>query len=214
MIKHNILIACDQAYYDDWGEKLLKSVHDFNPWLDGQLHCHVVNPSKFQPLEYVNYTFEDITFENDISRVSYLQSSRFIQVANKIRPDNFFVTLDADTICRQSFTEENFSVLFEEINVLKHKKADRWLAGFVTFNDVQFAEEYQDLLMQLPIANWLYGRDQDILKILSTKYQFKSVDASWMHYGKNRHNTSVFFTLKGTQKNKDKYLKIYKKYQK
>ena len=211
MQRYNILIGCDQKYYDDWGVHLLKSIYDRNKWLEHCLHCHIVNPTKFDPLPYVNYTTEYRNFESQESKISYLQAVRFLKVAEKIDSNNLFLTLDADTICTRSFIEKDFSMLFDQINVLLHRKSKHWLAGFITFNSVDFAQNYSKILLELPINEWRYGRDQVILANLSKQYEFNSIGPDWMYYGKNTKG-SVFYTLKGTQKIKNNYLDVYKRY--
>lgn len=211
MQQYNILIGCDQKYYNDWGIQLLKSILHLNPWLNNCLHCHIVNPTNFDPLPNVVYTVEEREFHSDDSRIAYLQAVRFLKVADKIDKDNFFITLDTDTICTQPFSYKEFSKVFDKINVLLHRKSQHWLAGFVSFNSEIFAKEYADLLLELPVSEWKYGRDQDVLAALSKKYEFTSVDSNWMHYGKKSID-SVFYTLKGTDKVKNKYLDVYRKY--
>lgn len=211
MQRYNILIGCDQKYYDDWGVHLLKSIYDRNKWLEHRLHCHIVNPTKFDSLPYVNYTTEYRNFESQESKISYLQAVRFLKVAEKIDSNNLFLTLDADTICTRSFIEKDFAMLFDQINVLLHRKSLHWLAGFITFNSVDFAQNYSKMLLELPIDNWSYGRDQVVLAKLSKQYEFNSIGHKWMYYGKNTKG-SVFYTLKGTQKIKNNYLDVYKRY--
>jgi hypothetical protein len=207
----NILIACDQKYYDDWGKTLLETTFLRNSWLAGSLHCHIVNPDENDRLPYVNYSFETREFASEESRISYLQSARFLAVADKISNEDFFITLDADTICTRDFDECEFQEIFDNINVLKHRKAGHWLAGFVTFNSVKFAKDYASELLSKPIEEWQIGRDQIILDQLSKRYDFKELSHVWMSYGKSIRE-SAFFTLKGNQKTSDKYLYLYEKF--
>lgn len=211
MPRYNVLISCDQKYYNDWAHLFFLSVYNRNPWLRGKLHCHIINPTKFDPLPYVKYSTEDVKFTSENSKISYLQAARFLTVADRVSPDEFYITLDADTICTRSFNEEEFSLVFEDLNVLKHKKAGHWLAGFVTFSDMVFAKDYASRLRQIPISEWEVGRDQKILAELSNDYNFKELDPTWMSYGKNIHD-SIFYTLKGEQKVTEKYLNIYNRY--
>jgi len=81
MQHYNVLIGCDQNYYENWAIPLLQSIRKHNPWLN--LHCHIVNPTKDNVLEGVSVTSETINFVNDESKISYLQSVRFLAVANK-----------------------------------------------------------------------------------------------------------------------------------
>lgn len=211
MPRCNILISCDQKYYDDWAHLFFVSAYNRNPWLRGKLHCHIINPIKFDSLPYVNYSSENIKFESENSKISYLQSARFLTVADRVSSDDFYVTLDADTVCTRSFDEEEFSTVFDDLNVLKHKKAGHWLAGFVTFSSVEFAKDYARRLQEIPLNEWEVGRDQKILAELSNDYSFRELDNKWMSYGKNIHD-SVFYTLKGEQKTTEKYLNIYNRY--
>ena len=47
----NILVGCDQTYYDEWAVPLLKSINKHNPWIN--LHCHIVNPTVENSLEVI-----------------------------------------------------------------------------------------------------------------------------------------------------------------
>ena len=44
----NILIGCDQSYYEQWAINLVKSIQHFNPFV--QCHVHIVNPDNYQKL--------------------------------------------------------------------------------------------------------------------------------------------------------------------
>ena len=70
MHPYNILIACDQKYYDDWASVLLNTTHYHNPWI--KLRCHVVNPVNLKKLDFVEYTTESISFSNSISNALLL----------------------------------------------------------------------------------------------------------------------------------------------
>ena len=208
-MKHNILIGCDQTYFDKWATPLLKSIQRHNPWIT--LHCHIVNPTKENTLDSVNVTSENINFVNDESKISYLQSVRFLAVADKFRKNERVITLDADSICTRKIDKPAINQLFENQYVLKHHKEDRWLAGFVVFNDNGFRQEYASQLRSLPVDKWKWGRDQTILNQMSSDYNFSILPKEWMSIGKNKSD-SAFLTLKGEQKVKDKYLNVYKKY--
>lgn len=205
----NILTACDQNYYETWAIPLLQSIRKHNPWLN--LHCHVVNPTKDNVLEGVSVTSENINFVNDESKISYLQSVRFLTVANKFSKNEFVITLDADTICTREIDKDAIENLFKKQYVLKHHKDDRWLAGFVSFNDNGFRQEYANELNSVPLEKWKWGRDQTVLNQLADDYKFEKLDPLWMAIGKNK-NSSAFLTLKGEQKVTDKYLDVYRKY--
>jgi len=94
---YNILIGCDQAYYDQWAVLLLSSIQRHNPWI--QLHCHIVNPTKDNKLDNVDITSEQVNFVSDESKISYLQCVRFLAVADKFSKNERVITLDADSIC-------------------------------------------------------------------------------------------------------------------
>ena len=208
MPRYNILIGVDQKYYNDWAITLLKSINYHNPWIS--LHCHIVNPQDVRELSFVDYTYENISFENKDSKIGYLQAVRFLAVADKFTKNDFVITLDADSICTQAFTEDDFSVLFNRTTVLQHPKSLRWLAGLVSFNDSNFKYDYAEELRSIPIEEWKFGRDQKVLDDLNKKYQYRTLDRKWMSIGKNKSN-SIFLTLKGEQKETEKYLTGYKK---
>ena len=46
MQHYNVLVGCDQKYYNDWAENLILSIRHFNPWLT--CHVHIVNPKKYK----------------------------------------------------------------------------------------------------------------------------------------------------------------------
>jgi hypothetical protein len=209
MQHYNILIGCDQSYFDKWATPLLQSIQRHNPWI--HLHCHIVNPTKENTLDSVSITSEHINFVNDESKISYLQSVRFLAVANKFHRNERVITLDADSICTREIGKTAIERLFEKQHVLKHHKENRWLAGFVVFNDNGFRKEYANELNSVSVDNWKWGRDQTILNQLADEYNFETLDPLWMAIGKNR-NSSAFLTLKGEQKETDKYLNVYKSY--
>lgn len=208
MQTYNILIGCDQLYYDEWGETLLKSIRHFNPWVN--LHAHIVNPCNLKKLPYVDYTTKTINFPNDTAKIGYLQSCRFLAVADKFKDEDLVMTIDADSICTKEFSEDSFRLITNSVTVLKHPKDDRWLAGLVTYGTENFKKDYAKLLNELPLQDWAPFHDQTVLAHLSTLYQFTSQE-SWMSIGKNgkNNNQRVFLTLKGNQKYKEKYLQIY-----
>ena len=209
MQAYSILVAVDQTYYDNWAISLFESIHFHIPWLT--IRCHIVNPSNFKKLPYVKYTTEQIDFKNEDSRISYLQAARFL-AASKLPTTECILTLDADTICCKEFTKEDFIKLFDSQYILvKDKKPDRWLCGFVVFRNDNFRYEYANLLNSDPIDKWQFGRDQVMLSKLKDKFNFLPVHYKWMSIGKNGRG-SVFLTLKGDQKTTNKYLTIYKKF--
>jgi hypothetical protein len=203
MQHYNVLIGVDYKYYIDWGERLLTSIYLKNPFL--KLHCHIVNPEEYKPLRFVDYTHEDRDFANEDSKVGYLQAVRFLAVANKFSKDDLVFTLDADTICTREVDLYTCKSLFRNNHILQHHKEPRWLAGFVTFPKGNFHVDYANKLLEENIDNWKFGRDQKVLSKLSEEYLFKPLPKSWMAIGKNKSN-SVFLTLKGEQKETEKYL--------
>ena len=209
---YNVLLGCDQKYYDDWAKPLLESIHKFNPWI--QLHCHIVNPSRNNKLNYANITTENRKFSSDIERISYLQSVRFLVVSDKFSNNENVITLDCDTICTRPIHRDDALIrLFEKQHVLKHHKEDRWLAGFVVFNQNGFRQEFSQELRSVPYSQWEWGRDQIVLNTFAQEFKFESVGRVWMSIGKLRkEHQSAFLTLKGEQKVTEKYLKAYRKY--
>ena len=206
---YNILIGCDQAYFDDWGIALLESIQYHVPWIS--LHCHIVNPTQENILPNVTITEETIDFPTDEVKIAYLQAVRFLAVADKFINDEYVITLDADTICAREFSQEEFDELFKHQYVLHHPKDDRWLAGFVVFINNNFRQEYARQLRSLPLEEWEWGRDQLILNELIDDFAFRSLPKEWMAIGKNKSNRA-FLTLKGDQKYSEKFLNIYLKY--
>jgi len=99
----NILIGCDQSYYDDWAVPLLKSVQRHNPKV--LLHCHIVNPTVENSLPNVSITTETREFLNDESKISYLQSARFIAANSKFRKNEKVIMIDADSICTRTIKD-------------------------------------------------------------------------------------------------------------
>lgn len=207
----NILIGCDQLYYDHWGVNLIKSIRHFNPWI--KCHVHIVNPIGLEKIPDVSYTTEQRDFPNDIVKVGYLQSVRFIKVAEKFSDKDLVMTLDADTICTRKTTPEKFKEATNKITVLRHLKDQRWLAGLVTFGNAGFKQDFADRLLAKPINEWAPFHDQTVLASLSKDYKFYEQESRlyWMSIGKNG-NQSIFLTLKGKQKEKEKYLNTYRKF--
>lgn len=206
---YNILIGCDQSYYDDWAVPLLNSIHRYNPRV--VLHCHIVNPTVENSLANVSITTETREFLNDESKIAYLQSARFVAADSKFRKNEKVIMIDADSICTRTINDIEFSRLFSKQHILQHPKEARWLAGFVVFHDTGFREEYIKELCSIPVDDWKWGRDQLVLNALADKCNYQALPRTWMSIGKNKSN-SVFLTLKGEQKTTDKYLGIYKKY--
>ena len=97
MQHYNVLLGCDQTYFDEWATPLLKSIQYHNPWL--RLHCHIVNPTKQNKLQNVSITSESRSFHSEEAKISYLQAVRFLVAADKFSNNENVFTLDADTIC-------------------------------------------------------------------------------------------------------------------
>lgn len=206
---YNILIGCDQAYYDDWTITLLRSINYHNPWIS--LHCHIVNPKNTLELDFVNYTYEEKTFVNNDSKIGYLQAVRFLAADKYFNKNQCVLIIDADSVCTKSFTKEEFLDLFKHNTILQHFKEGRWLAGFVAFDQSNIRKEYATLLMSDNVEIWVPGRDQDILAKIADKYKFYPASKKWISIGKNRLG-SIFLTLKGDQKYSKKYLPLYQQY--
>jgi len=213
MPHYNLVVGVDQNYFDKWAAPLLKSVIKHNPNL--RLHCHVVNPTKRNQITNgkctVDITEEHISFDNETSKISYLQSVRFIVAANKFSTNENVLTLDADTICTRDYTQEEIEFLFSKQHVLQHYKDSRWLAGLIAFHSNDFRKDFAKEIQSKPLEEWEWGRDQNILAKLSKQYNFFPAPRKWISIGKNGAK-SVFLTLKGNQKYKDKYLELYKGY--
>ena len=94
---------------------------------------------------------------------------------------------------------------------MQHPKEPRWLAGLVTFGSNNFRYRYAELLNSKNIKDWEWGRDQEVMPQLAKEFNFNPVDKKWIAIGKNKSN-SAFLTLKGEQKETDKYLNVYKGY--
>lgn len=203
----NIFIACDGKYYDNWGVNCLKTIQKFNPWI--LLTAHIVNPISRNELPRVQYFYENKTFVNESSQISYYQAVRFIKCSEYFPNNELVMTIDCDTVCTRAFSMHEFEILCKSIHVQRHHKADKWMAGLVTYGaDASFRNDFKTNLCNEPLDNWKYGRDQDVLNNMANNYNFKKLNVGeWMSFGKGR---GIFITLKGTQKTKDKFLKNYK----
>ena len=203
----NIFIACDGKYYDKWGLNCLRTIQNYNPWI--QLTAHIVNPISKNELTKVHYFYEDRSFVNEASEISYYQSVRFIKCSEYFPNNELVMTIDCDTVCTRSFSIAEFTHVCQTTHVQRHQKADKWMAGLVTYgNTSAFRNDLKTNLLKDPIELWKYGRDQDVLNSMAYNYNFKGLNVGeWMSFGKGR---GIFITLKGTQKTKDKFLKNYK----
>ena len=203
----NIFIACDGKYYDNWGLNCLKTIQKYNPWIS--LSAHIVNPISRNELPRVQYFYEQRTFTNESSQISYYQSVRFIKCSEYFPDNQLVMTIDCDTVCTRSFSALEFENVCKSIHVQRHQKADKWMAGLVTYGDNSaFRNDLKNNLLSEPVDNWKYGRDQDVLNSMAYNYNFKKLNVGeWMSFGKGK---GIFITLKGTQKTKDKFLNNYK----
>lgn len=206
---YNLVVGVDQQYFDTWATPLFKSINTHNPNL--RLHCHIVNPTKSNTLSNVDITEETIKFANDTSKISYLQSVRFLIADSKFNKSEKVVAIDADTICTRSYSQAEIEFLFSKQHILQSYKDNRWLAGLVAFSDNGFRQDYINEIKSKDIEEWEWGRDQNILDKFSEEYNFIPAPRDWMCIGKNSSD-SIFLTLKGTQKTKAKYLRWYGKY--
>jgi len=206
---YNLVVGVDQNYFDKWARTLLWSIYRYNPQLN--LHCHIVNPTKTNKMSNVDITEEHISFESETSKISYLQSVRFLISADKFGTNEKIITVDADTICTRSYTQDEINLLFSKNHILQHYKDQRWLAGLIAFSNDQFRQDYAKEIRSKEIKHWEWGRDQNVLAKFSNQYNFVPAPRDWISIGKNGAE-SVFLTLKGNQKNKNRYLDIYKGY--
>ena len=206
---YNILIGCDQSYYDTWARTLLGSIQHYATWVS--LHCHIVNPSNtFTQLDHVSYTTEERDLSNPDVFNGYLQAVRFLK-AYELFPNNEpVIIVDTDSICTRSFTKEQFDqVHLNNPVVLYKEKTTRWLAGCISMGANTFRKDFYDLLMSKPIEEWSGFWDQTCLKQLSNTHNFIKCPPEWMSIGKLRN--SHFLTLKGEQKETEKFLGAYRK---
>lgn len=206
---YNILIACDSKYYKNWAINCIKSIQLYAPWIS--ITVVLVNPdTNFESIPNVKYHIDRIEFPNEESKVAYFQAVRFLK-CSEIFPNNELVmAIDCDTVLTRSFTEKEFRRISTKIHVQRHHKADRWMAGLVTFgDDSKFRNYFKEQLLQLPLEKWEYGWDQKILNNLNAEFQYIPLQVGdWMSFGKGG---GIFLTLKGSQKYSEKYLKNFKK---
>ena len=204
---YNILLACDLEYYNTWAINCAKSIQKFTPWIN--IHIVIVNPGKtYEKIPEVKYYEDHIEFPNDSCKIPYYQAVRFLKCADIFTNDELVMSIDCDTLCTRSFTKNEFHTIVSSIHVQRHQKNIRWMAGLVTYgNDSTFRNEFKEKLMSIPIENWQYGWDQDILNMLDNKYHYKKLYVvDWMSFGRL---PGTFLTLKGDQKIAEGYLEIY-----
>lgn len=202
----NIFIACDGEYYDQWGVNCLKSIQYHAPWIN--LTIHIVNPNSKVELNGVKYFYEDKNFLNESSKIGYYQAVRFLKCYEYFPNNEMVMTIDCDTVLMKPFTKEKFEEICKVVSVQRHQKDIRWMAGLVTYGaDNYFRQRLQQELLSLPIEEWTYGWDQDVLDRLSNEFQYnKLMVGEWMSFGRGK---GIFLTLKGDQKTSEGYLNNY-----
>ena len=204
---YNILIGADSQYYSKWCINFIKTLQQTNPWI--HLHVVIVNPDEYVKFDNVTYYHDVVEFPNEECKVAYYQAVRFLKVPEIFPNNELVITLDCDTVCARTFKEVEYLKIAETIHVQRHQKADKWMAGLVTYGDSsEFRIEYRNTLLSRPLKDWRYGWDQEVLNILSEKYNFEKLRVGeWLSFGKGK---GVFLTLKGEQKVKNKFLDVYK----
>lgn len=202
----NILLACDKEYYKEWAINCIKSILHFNPWL--KVHIILSGVDKVDEIKNVNYVYDDFDILKIENPIPYFQAVRFIKCADLFPNNELVMSIDCDTVCAKSFTQKEFISITKSIHVQRHQKADRWMAGLVTYgNTNSFRKEYKEKLLEENPTNWRYGRDQDILNVLASKYNFQKLNVGdWMSFGRGG---GTFLTLKGDQKISPGYLENY-----
>lgn len=202
----NILLACDLKYYKDWAINCIKSILYFNPWIN--ITIIVSGTDKVDEIKNVNYVYDNFDISTLQDPIPYFQAVRFIKCADLFPNNELVMSIDCDTLCAKSFTEKEFISITKSIHVQRHQKADRWMAGLVTYGDNNlFRNEYKERLLDEDPIRWRYGKDQDILNQLASKYNFKKLNVGeWMSFGRGG---GTFLTLKGDQKISPGYLKNY-----
>lgn len=206
-MKYNIFLACDQTYYDNWCKNCIASIQKFIPWIN--IHVLVVNPTTIDEISGVHYRYEQIDFPNETCKVAYYQAVRFLKVADYFSDDDFVMTIDCDTLCVKPITKHEFETIARDIHVQRHQKANRWMAGLVTYGiNNNFRKDFKEKLSSVPLEKWIYGWDQTILNELDLIYNYKKLEVGdWMSFGRGNGR---FLTLKGDQKTGEWYLEIYK----
>jgi lipopolysaccharide biosynthesis glycosyltransferase len=205
---YNILLACDSAYYDTWAINCTRSIQKFTPWIN--VHIVIVNPkNSYHKISGVNYYEDVIDFPNESCKIPYYQAVRFLKCAELFPNDEFVMTIDCDTLCTKEFTKEELHKIISTVHVQRHQKNIRWMAGLVTYgNNSKFRNEFKEKLLSIPLEEWKYGWDQDVLNELGATYNYSKLNVGeWMSFGRGG---GIFLTLKGDQKFAKGYLEIYK----
>ena len=129
----NILLACDSNYYRDWAFNCIKSIQQHVPWV--KITTVVVNPNNIIEIPKVKYIYDYVDFPTEDSKVAYYQAVRFIKCAEIFPNNELVMSIDCDTILTKSFSEKEFTKVCSVIHVQRHHKADRWMAGLVTYGN-------------------------------------------------------------------------------
>lgn len=204
---YNVLLACDSEYYSTWAINCTRSIQQHVPWID--IHIVIVNPSdSYERLPGVKYYEDKIEFPNDSCKIPYYQAVRFLKCAEIFSNNELVMAIDCDTLCTRPFTKGEFTSITTTVHVQRHQKNIRWMAGLVTFgNNSNFRNTFKNELLKLPLENWRYGWDQDVLNSLDIASQYRRLDVgNWMSFGRGN---GIFLTLKGDQKTSNGYLEIY-----
>jgi hypothetical protein len=204
---HNILIACDSSYYETWGINCAASIQKFVPWIN--IHIVQVNPKDdYNKLKGITYYEEHVDFPNESCKIPYYQALRFLKCSEIFSNNELVMSIDCDTILTRPFNKIDFENICQTIHVQRHQKNIRWMAGLVTYgNNSTFRNEFKEKLLSIPLSEWKYGWDQDVLNELGSKYNYSKLNVgSWMSFGRGG---GIFLTLKGDQKIAQGYLEIY-----
>jgi len=204
---YNVLLGCDNLYYNKWTKNCIRSIQKFAPWIN--ITVIIVNPIDLEKITNVRYIFNYINFENENSKIAYYQSVRFLKCVEVFPDEKFIMSIDCDTILTRPFSQEEFLSICKTIHIQRHQKDVRWMAGLVTYGtDVLFRKQLKEKLLSIPIKNWVYGWDQTVINELSKDFNYnKLLVGDWMSFGRGN---GKFLTLKGDQKISQEYLEKYK----
>lgn len=206
-MSHHILLSCDEIYYREWTMNCARSIQHHVPWM--QITINLVNTTDaVEKIPGIRYHHTEIDFSGFRSPVAYYQASRFLVADELFKDTDHVMLLDCDTVCTRSFSPEEFVEICSRVSVLWNQKSGRWLAGLVTLGaNLDFIKEYKRHLLLADPSRWSYGYDQDALKNLAQQFNFSPVTfGQWISLGKG---PGIFLTLKGSQKQKSKYLNLF-----
>lgn len=203
----NLLISCDQNYYDAWGINCLKSIKKFSPQI--KLHANIVNPTDVIKIPEVEYYYDTQSFMSDDHKISYLQNSRFIKCGEIFSKNEPALTIDCDTVCWRTIPYDVWEKLSSKIYVLKHHKKPRWLAGLVSYGkENSFRQELRQRLLDFPTNKLRPGVDQKVLSKLNETYQYQeTLVGEIMSFSKGR---APLVTFKGEQKDDEDTMVRYR----